>query len=172
MYCECGCGQKTSVPKWSNASRGWVKGQPIRFVKGHQRRRIEVRIDPDTGCWSREGTTKYAQVVLDGKVDYLHRAVYESLIGSIPDGCELDHAVCQTKSCFNPWHLEPVPHAVNVQRGSKATLKPAEVVEIRAAKGALSSRELSTLYGVTSDTIKDIWRGETWKNLLGVQSAP
>ncbi len=35
-FCECGCGQKTRLAPQTMASRSWIKGQPIRFVRGHQ----------------------------------------------------------------------------------------------------------------------------------------
>jgi len=35
----CGCGQKTTLARSTNPALGWVKGQPIRFIKGHARRR-------------------------------------------------------------------------------------------------------------------------------------
>lgn len=36
--CECGCGQQAPIAQWSNTARGWEKGQPKRFVAGHNRR--------------------------------------------------------------------------------------------------------------------------------------
>ncbi len=45
-----------------------------------------------------------------------HRWSYEFFIGEIPVGLELDH-LCRNRSCMNPWHLDPVPTAVNVLRG-------------------------------------------------------
>lgn len=33
--CECGCGNKTEIIGWNDASKGWVKGQPMRYLKGH-----------------------------------------------------------------------------------------------------------------------------------------
>ena len=38
-HCHCGCGQKTSIPTKNDRGRGWVKGQPIRYVNGHQNRK-------------------------------------------------------------------------------------------------------------------------------------
>ena len=35
--CECGCGRATSIAKSNNAQRGYVKGQPQRFLKGHRK---------------------------------------------------------------------------------------------------------------------------------------
>lgn len=36
--CECNCGQPTNVAGWTNVTYGYVKGQPTRFLRGHQRR--------------------------------------------------------------------------------------------------------------------------------------
>lgn len=37
-YCQCGCGSKTTIPKVTDRNRGWVKGVPIKFKTGHNRR--------------------------------------------------------------------------------------------------------------------------------------
>lgn len=34
-YCQCGCGQKTKVVTCNSKARGWIKGEPIRFIGGH-----------------------------------------------------------------------------------------------------------------------------------------
>ena len=50
--CECGCGQATSISPVTVSRRGWVKGQPKRFVQGHHAKpaeRIE-RINCACGC--------------------------------------------------------------------------------------------------------------------------
>lgn len=36
--CECGCGQPAPIATTTNAPRGWIRGQPLRFVRGHMRR--------------------------------------------------------------------------------------------------------------------------------------
>ena len=33
--CECGCGQRTKFPRNTDRKHGWIKGQPLRFIKGH-----------------------------------------------------------------------------------------------------------------------------------------
>lgn len=35
-YCQCDCGQKTTIPKKSNAGRGYVRGVPLQFARGHK----------------------------------------------------------------------------------------------------------------------------------------
>ena len=37
-YCQCGCGQKAPISRRTDSRFGLVKGQPARFVAGHQRR--------------------------------------------------------------------------------------------------------------------------------------
>jgi hypothetical protein len=36
--CECGCGQEAPVASRTSAAKGWVKGEPLRFVHGHSTR--------------------------------------------------------------------------------------------------------------------------------------
>ena len=45
-----------------------------------------------------------------------HRWLYETVVGHVPEGLELDH-VCGNRSCVRLSHLEPVVHSVNIRRG-------------------------------------------------------
>ena len=36
--CECGCGAPAPIAKYTRRSRGWVRGQPVRFIRGHESR--------------------------------------------------------------------------------------------------------------------------------------
>ncbi len=45
--CECGCGQPTPLTKKSNPQYGHVKGQPVRFIAGHNNR---LRMKPSVPC--------------------------------------------------------------------------------------------------------------------------
>jgi hypothetical protein len=33
--CECGCGEYTKLASKTATKRGWIKGQPLRFINGH-----------------------------------------------------------------------------------------------------------------------------------------
>lgn len=39
MFCECGCGKKTRLAPETDASKGWKKGVPLRFIHRHQGKR-------------------------------------------------------------------------------------------------------------------------------------
>ena len=40
--CECGCGQAAPIAERTNTFHGWVKGEPKRFINGHQRRTRKI----------------------------------------------------------------------------------------------------------------------------------
>jgi len=78
----------------------------------------KITVD-EHGCWIWKGCLNsrgYGCVSVNGKVVLTHRRAYELLVGPIPYGLTIDHAVCQVKACCNPQHLEPVTNQVNVQR--------------------------------------------------------
>jgi hypothetical protein len=54
--------------------------------------------------------------VAPGKQKVAHRALYEELVGSIPEGLDLDH-LCRNRRCVRPDHLEPVTRRENLRRG-------------------------------------------------------
>lgn len=37
--CVCGCGEKTTMAPYTSFERGYVKGKPMKYIKGHQRRK-------------------------------------------------------------------------------------------------------------------------------------
>lgn len=88
------------------------------------KRFLASRPDP-SACWDYPGARTpvgYGRLRLDGVDHCAHRVAYELLVGTIPDGLELDH-LCRRPPCINPAHLEPVTHAENTARRDLA-LRP------------------------------------------------
>lgn len=90
-------------------------------------RRYVIPSDP-WRCWPWIGTRDrdgYGHLDRPGRGTgnvLAHRYSYESFIGPIPDGLDLDH-LCRTPSCVNPWHLEPVTRAENTRRGTAIAVR-------------------------------------------------
>lgn len=66
------------------------------------------------------GSNGYGQIRINQITYYIHRLVYECLVGLIPDGLYVDH-LCRNKKCFNVFHLEPVTSSINQLRGDRKT---------------------------------------------------
>jgi hypothetical protein len=77
----------------------------------------KIRVDRQTGCWVWLGYTSdkgYGQVWFRGRMHWVHKLVYELLVGPVPGGLEVHHEGCRNTSCCNPQHLEPRTKTENV----------------------------------------------------------
>ena len=79
-----------------------------------------VSPEPNSGCWLWSGNCSpdgYGMFQI-GSVNKqtAHKFSYQSFVGKIPDGLQLDHK-CRVRCCVNPEHLEPVTMRENILRG-------------------------------------------------------
>ena len=71
------------------------------------------------GCWLWTGWINdngYGEIISFGKKIRAHRAMYQLVVGLIPEELVLDH-LCRVRHCVNPEHLEAVTHQQNILRG-------------------------------------------------------
>lgn len=122
--CECGCGQTTGISASSNPRIGIVRGKPARFVRGHYSLMGPVAFWsnvpdhlPGDVCWPWQGRSNADGYGRWGKRLAYH-VLYETLVGPVPDGLQLDH-LCRNRICVNPAHLEPVTQRENCLRARK-----------------------------------------------------
>lgn len=80
-FCHCGCGQKTTIAKQTERKRGSIRGEPIRYVFGHQFGRVVQTTTGNTtglclcGCGQptpiAKGTNKKRGWVKGQHLDYI-----------------------------------------------------------------------------------------------------
>lgn len=80
-YCECGCGQKTRVSPQNYAPYGWVKGQPMRFMRGHNHSQLGEKHPSWKGGKTVHGGYSVIWQAEDGKYRQEHILNAEKAIG-------------------------------------------------------------------------------------------
>jgi hypothetical protein len=169
--CLCGCGQPTNLAPKTSAAQGYVKGQPLRYLLGHNRRKTadDYRVDPETGCWiwlRAVNNSGYGLTWRGGRPQPAHVWAWEQVNGPVPDGLEIDHVRargCRYRTCINPDHLEAVTHAVNVQRSPTAKLTKDDADTIRSLRGTASISDIAQRFGVDRSVVSRIFSGESWR---------
>lgn len=146
--CECGCGQPAPIATYSLKARGWVKGQPKRFISGHNSR---GEGNPNWAGGRNDDGRGYIRVRLaPGAWAYEHRLIAETMIG-------------------RPLRQEEVVHHID---GDKSNNKPENLrvfdsqgAHVRAERtgGSLGEAHRAAI----SDGLKVMWteerRPRTWK---------
>jgi len=145
----------------------WGRGIPAdRFATSY--------ITEPNGCWrwiKGRTTSGYGHFHMLGHYYQAHLIAYIIHVGPLPDGLEADH-LCRNRWCVNPEHVEPVTHAVNMQRSIRAVLSPEQVVAIRnARRGGAGVRKLARQYGINHATVSRIANGLTWPQAVPAVAA-
>lgn len=145
-------------------------------------RKIDFRVT-DSGCYEvishKPYPNGYVVFTLNGRRTGMHRHVYEQCFGEIPEGMYVCHK-CDNKKCINPEHLEVGTHAKNVRDAvirkryragelhpnSKLTNGKVKLIRSLIKKG-YKNISIAKLTGAHKDTVSDIKRGKSWKNVVG-----
>src|SRR5262245_53416201 len=157
--CECGCGEPAPIATYTHRPRGWVKGQPKRFISGHNSQghlpeqspleeRFWSRVEKTSRCWNWTGSTGnggYGHIRVDGRT---RKATHVSLalIGvEVPKGMHVCHH-CDNPACVRPSHLFIGDAFDNMSDASR--------------KGRFPSREgkLNQAAKLTEDEVREIRR--------------
>lgn len=91
----------------------------MKVKKGEGERFWAKVVRHPSGCWDWMGACDshgYGNFGYRGRTIGAHRYSYETLVGVIPDGLEIDH-LCRNARCVNPTHMEAVTRSENVRRG-------------------------------------------------------
>ena len=189
-YCHCGCGQRTKLNPVNDRSRGYIKGEPRKYIQGHsgghgglknltpQERFQRSAPGSGEGCWEWTGTraaTGYGVLYVHGKQVGAHRFAWERANRrSVPAGMHVCHT-CDNPICVRPDHLflgTPVDNAHDMwrkgrnpsgERHGMAKLSDAEVAEMRRVRveEGLLHRELAERFGVCKGTVEKILSGRS-----------
>ena len=181
--CECGCGKETKLSRYTDAHNGYVKGMPMRFLKGHggvrpPLERFWAKVNKTETCWLWKGhvdADDYGRINWFGKRILTHRLSWKIHNGAIPQGLCVLHR-CDTPRCVRPDHLfigTNVENTADKTRKGRAAkglghglhkLTQENVQEIRKLKSeGWRSKDLTKRYGVTRAAIYSVIMGKTWK---------
>lgn len=81
-FCQCGCGEKARVAPVNDASKGWVKGEPLKYLKGHGFR--GGKSGPDAPNWKggkQKCSQGYVMLWTPAGRQYEHIIVAEKALG-------------------------------------------------------------------------------------------
>jgi hypothetical protein len=112
--------RSTGADAWRPRAVVTHQGAVRRFPSLTERFWANVTAD-ESDCWIWAGERTgdgYGLFSINPVRVAAYRWSYTLLRAPIPDGLDLDH-LCFRPACVNPWHLEPVPRALNVSRARR-----------------------------------------------------
>ena len=187
--CECGCKLPAPIAQRTNPRKGHIKGEPVRFIPGHNVRFQEIaerfwsqvdKTTTPTGCWEWTGHRNargYGRIRINGRRRYAHHVALELAGYIIPfKGLQVRHYICDNPPCCRPSHLRigtrqedrddmtGKGRQARGERVASAKLQQENVDEIRSlyAAGGISQRALAKRFGVSRKQISSIINGKAW----------
>ena len=126
-----GCALPAARLGWCNKHHlRWVRFGDVlttKYIRGSvEERLVGRRIVTPAGCWEYRGALTrdgYAHMTVGYRTRSVHRVAYETFVGPVPPGLQIDHLCCN-KGCFRPTHLEAVPKEENIRRAFANGLVP------------------------------------------------
>lgn len=79
--------------------------------------KLDIRED---GCWLWQGYRQpngYGKITYLNQKHYIHRLVYQLLVGKLHVGKVIDHK-CEIVNCVNPAHLQQITQRANTLKGA------------------------------------------------------
>ena len=109
-YCQCGCGQKTSISANNDKKYGWEKGKHKRFVTGHNPRTqnknyLRIR-SPNHPSANKDGTIRKERAIIEnilGKILPLSVVVHH-INKKITDNETSNLVLCQNSAYHHLLH--------------------------------------------------------------------
>jgi hypothetical protein len=133
--CQCGCGEQTRIAPVNDKSKGWTKGVPVSYVKGHSAKSLS-KSGSDSHNWKggRTNSSHGYVVVTDesGEKIYEHILVAQRILGrvlrffGVGDGNnEVVHHIDGDKKNNAPKNLLICTHAYHVALHARLELSEA-----------------------------------------------
>lgn len=156
--CQCGCGERTRLARITSREKGWIKGEPIRFVWGHHLRGVT---NPNYK-WGLSYNGRRALIVCRDLSTVLYaRAVMEAHLKRKLRTEEEVHHINEDPSDDRIENLELLSHREHIERHSKLT--PDAVRAIYASDGV--QRVVGLRFGISQTTVSNIKRGKRRVNI-------
>lgn len=185
-FCQCGCGQKTRISPETSKRHGYIKGEPIRFIRYHHMRiryiwpeRFWDKVNITEGCWlwTADHNGRYGIAILPGrKRIFAHRASWELANGPIPKDMFVCHK-CDNPLCVRPDHLflgTPYDNVQDMIHKGRTNWPKGEVqgnsklteIQVRAIlKDPRPYVLIAKDYKIGPDSISRIKNGKRWKHI-------